>query len=143
MTAPVTAQPVFAPVGGHGNLTTSALGAELGLVARVWSVELRAGGGAHWIRGQADMTYLVNPTLFPGRTSDVSFTYSAVVPGVFAAIQFADLVLPGGSRLRFGVEARHYFETDVEFVELRRTLTFPNNSFTALFGWELPWTHSR
>jgi hypothetical protein len=139
MMAPFTAQPVFGVAAGQANLTTVALGAEVGLVARSRLLELRAGFGAHWIRGHADMAYFV----LPGRTSEVSFTYSALVPGVFAALQIADLVLPGGSRLRFALEARHYFETDVEFAELRRTVSVVDNSFTALVGWELPWTHSR
>jgi hypothetical protein len=136
-----TANPVFGLAVGDGTLETYSLGIEAGLLARVAIVELRAGGGAHWVHGHANLDYQ-NSSLGPSSHS-VSFAYDDAAFSLFAAAQLADIVLSGGSRIRFGIEVRQVFAPPVEFEELRGGTSVAGTAFGLLVGVEVPWSQRR
>lgn len=137
----------FVPSGGNSafsasevHLDTLAFGLEVGGAFRKRGWDLRAGGGAHLLRGHANQRYRPDANAFgPDAIVETSFAFLRTVPSVFASVQYAGPLASGRLRLYAGVEARRYFGADVAFAEYGRSASIVGDSLLLFAGVEVPW----
>jgi hypothetical protein len=117
----------------HGNnatLETNDLGLELGWVQRFPHLDLRVGGGLHYLLGSAQ---------FDAARVGAEDTYHKLSPAAFASVSVPILPYPSAYRFVVGVEARFYFLADVTLPDMARSPPAANSAFGLFIGGEFPW----
>ena len=135
-------RPIFGTAVGNAELQSTSIGLEVGPAWRLGPYfELHCGAGAHLFWGHASMSYLLpsGDPRFNDGPRQTSFWFTKNAWSLFAALQYTNIVLPRGGRVRAGLEGRAYLGADVPFPELQRSVS-PATSMVGLYlGIEIPW----